>query len=116
MLRNNRFHSFAECLDGCHPSTLKKRDGIYGLLRLTPEWKESSEYGDETQSLLRSRITTMNTVEIAQSCSVNNDMTWQRTFPLGFQDMLEFGFIEALTGRRARRFFMGAEIPDGVLA
>ena len=30
--------------------------------------------------------------------------------------MLEFGFIEALTGRRARRFFMGAEITDGVLA
>ena len=46
----------------------------------------------------------------------NNDMAWQRTFPPGFQDMLEFGFIEALTGRRARRFFMGAEIPDGVLA
>ena len=30
--------------------------------------------------------------------------------------MLEFGLIEALMGRRARRFFMGAEIPDGVLA
>ena len=58
----------------------------------------------------------MNAVENAQSCSVNNDMAWQRTFPPGFQDMLEFGFIEALTGRRARRFFMGAEIPDGVLA
>ncbi len=58
----------------------------------------------------------MNAVENAQSCSVNNDMAWQRIFPPGFQDMLEFGFIEALTGRRARRFFMGAEIPDGVLA
>ena len=58
----------------------------------------------------------MNAVENAQSCSVNNDMGWQKTFPPGFQDMLEFGFIEALTGRRARRFFMGAEIPDGVLA
>ena len=58
----------------------------------------------------------MNAVDNAQSCSVNNDMAWRRTFPPGFQDMLEFGFIEALTGRRARRFFMGAEIPDGVLA
>jgi hypothetical protein len=58
----------------------------------------------------------MNTAENAQSCSVNNDIAWQKTFPPGFQDMLEFSFIEALTGRRARRFFMGAEIPDGVLA
>lgn len=36
--------------------------------------------------------------------------------PPGFQDMLSFGLFEALTGRRSRRFFMGAEIPDGVLA
>jgi hypothetical protein len=34
----------------------------------------------------------------------------------GFQDMLEFGLIEGLLGRRSRRFFMGAEIPDGVFA
>ena len=34
----------------------------------------------------------------------------------GFQDMLAFGLIEALLGRRSRRFFMGAEIPDGVFA
>lgn len=34
--------------------------------------------------------------------------------PPGFKDMLEFGFIEALMGRRARRFYLGAEIPDGV--
>ena len=58
----------------------------------------------------------MNALENAQSCSVNNEIARQRSFPPGFQDMLEFGFIEALTGRRARRFFMGAEIPDGVLA
>jgi hypothetical protein len=39
-------------------------------------------------------------------------------FPLppGFQDMLGFGLVEALLGRRSRRFFLGAEIPDGVLA
>ena len=43
-------------------------------------------------------------------------MTSENSFPPGFQDMLEFGLIEALMGRRARRFFMGAEIPDGVLA
>ena len=36
--------------------------------------------------------------------------------PPGFQDMVEFGLIEALLGRRSRRFFMGAEIPDGVFA
>lgn len=34
--------------------------------------------------------------------------------PQGFQDMVEFGLIEALLGRRSRRFFIGAEIPDGV--
>jgi hypothetical protein len=34
--------------------------------------------------------------------------------PPGFQDMLAFGLVEALLGRRSRRFFMGAEIPDGV--
>ena len=36
--------------------------------------------------------------------------------PAGFQDMLSFPLIEALLGRRSRRFFMGAEIPDGVFA
>ena len=34
--------------------------------------------------------------------------------PPGYQEMLNFGLIEALLGRRSRRFFMGAEIPDGV--
>lgn len=36
--------------------------------------------------------------------------------PPGFQDMASFPLIEAFLGRRSRRFFMGAEIPDGVLA
>jgi hypothetical protein len=36
--------------------------------------------------------------------------------PQGLKDMLAFGLIEALLGRRSRRFFLGAEIPDGVLA
>ncbi|MDW7774040.1 MAG: hypothetical protein SCH71_14230 [Desulfobulbaceae bacterium] len=36
--------------------------------------------------------------------------------PPGFQDMLSFPLMEALLGRRSRRFFMGAEIPDGVFA
>lgn len=36
--------------------------------------------------------------------------------PRGLQEMLSFPLIEALLGRRSRRFFMGAEIPDGVLA
>jgi hypothetical protein len=37
-------------------------------------------------------------------------------FPPGFYDMHKFGLIEALLGRRSRRFFRGAEIPDGVFA
>jgi hypothetical protein len=32
----------------------------------------------------------------------------------GFDEMLRFPLIDALLGRRSRRFFMGAEIPDGV--
>jgi len=36
--------------------------------------------------------------------------------PRGFQDMASFPLVEALLGRRSRRFFMGAEIPDGVFA
>jgi len=39
-----------------------------------------------------------------------------RDFPPGFQDLISFGLIDALLGRRSRRFFMGAEIPDGVFA
>jgi hypothetical protein len=31
-------------------------------------------------------------------------------------ELLRFPLMEALTGRRSRRFCMGAEIPDGVLA
>ncbi|MBD3314489.1 MAG: hypothetical protein GF344_01770 [Chitinivibrionales bacterium] len=36
--------------------------------------------------------------------------------PPGFHDLASFPFIEALLGRRSRRFFAGAEIPDGVFA
>jgi hypothetical protein len=38
------------------------------------------------------------------------------TIPMGFEKMLSFGLVEALLGRRSRRFFLGAEIPDGVFA
>jgi hypothetical protein len=38
------------------------------------------------------------------------------SFPPGFQEVLNFSLIEGLLGRRSRRFFMGAEIPDGVFA
>jgi hypothetical protein len=31
-------------------------------------------------------------------------------------DLLKFPLIEAMAGRRSRRFCLGAEIPDGVLA
>jgi len=40
----------------------------------------------------------------------------EKEFPPGFERMRSFGLVEALLGRRSRRFFMGAEIPDGVLA
>jgi hypothetical protein len=36
--------------------------------------------------------------------------------PSGFDDMLSFPLMDALLGRRSRRFFLGAEIPDGVFA
>ena len=36
--------------------------------------------------------------------------------PAGYKDLMKFPFIEALTGRRSRRFFMGAEIPEGAFA
>lgn len=39
-----------------------------------------------------------------------------KAIPSGFHDMMAFGLIEALLGRRSRRFFIGAEIPDGVFA
>jgi hypothetical protein len=39
-----------------------------------------------------------------------------RVIPPGYEDMMAFDFMEALLGRRSRRFFMGAEIPDGVFA
>ena len=38
----------------------------------------------------------------------------KKKFPPGFEDALDFTLIEALLGRRSRRFFMGGEIPDGV--
>jgi hypothetical protein len=40
----------------------------------------------------------------------------KQSLPPGYKDMVNFGLIEALLGRRSRRFFMGAEIPDGVFA
>lgn len=40
----------------------------------------------------------------------------ESAIPPGFKEMLGFGLVEALLGRRSRRFFMGAEIPDGVFA
>ncbi|MCP3141749.1 hypothetical protein [Pyxidicoccus xibeiensis] len=36
--------------------------------------------------------------------------------PAGFDDVLSFPLLQALLGRRARRFSMGASIPDGPLA
>ncbi|MCG8350553.1 MAG: hypothetical protein MI924_22525 [Chloroflexales bacterium] len=39
-----------------------------------------------------------------------------KTLPPGFHDALEFRLVEALFGRRARRFSRGAVLPDGPLA
>ena len=39
----------------------------------------------------------------------------KKTVPPGVEDVLNFGLVEALLGRRSRRFFLGGEIPDGVL-
>jgi hypothetical protein len=36
--------------------------------------------------------------------------------PRGFREMLSFSLVDALLGRRSRRFFLGAEVPDGVFA
>ena len=36
--------------------------------------------------------------------------------PKDSRKLANFSLIEALLGRRSRRFFLGAEIPDGVLA
>jgi hypothetical protein len=40
----------------------------------------------------------------------------EASLPPGFADMQQFGLVEALLGRRSRRFFRGATIPDGVFA
>jgi hypothetical protein len=38
-----------------------------------------------------------------------------RKYPAGLEDALKFPFVEALFGRRSRRFSLGASIPDGPL-
>ncbi|NLL15203.1 MAG: hypothetical protein GX267_17530 [Fibrobacter sp.] len=40
----------------------------------------------------------------------------QLKIPSGFTDATEFPLFEAIFGRRSRRFFRGAQIPDGVFA
>lgn len=40
----------------------------------------------------------------------------KRNFPAGFERALNFTLIDALLGRRSRRFSLGASIPDGSLA
>lgn len=43
-------------------------------------------------------------------------MNKNQSFPPGFHDLHSFPLITALLGRRSRRFFMGAEIIDGVFS
>jgi hypothetical protein len=40
----------------------------------------------------------------------------ETTIPKGYKELINFRLVDALIGRRSRRFFMGAEIPDGVFA
>lgn len=40
----------------------------------------------------------------------------REALPEGYDEMLRFGLIDALLGRRSRRFFVGAKIPDGVFS
>lgn len=37
-------------------------------------------------------------------------------YPPGLEDAAKFTLMDALYGRRSRRFLVGSEIPDGVLA
>ncbi|GIP21902.1 hypothetical protein [Paenibacillus sp. J22TS3] len=50
----------------------------------------------------------MSTLQNGQENHVNNDLL--------LEDLLNFPLVDALFGRRSRRFFLGAEIPDGQLA
>ena len=43
-------------------------------------------------------------------------LTEKLQIPPGFQNMQAFTLLEALMGRRSRRFFRGAQIADGVFA
>src|SRR5262245_54318140 len=38
------------------------------------------------------------------------------TYPPGFHNLFQFPLIDALLGRRSRRFALGASLPDGPLA
>jgi hypothetical protein len=40
----------------------------------------------------------------------------ENVVPRGYEEMFDFGLIDALLGRRSRRFFLGAHIPDGPFA
>ena len=40
----------------------------------------------------------------------------RKVLPEGFKEISNFGLVDAILGRRSRRFFKGAEIPDGVFA
>jgi hypothetical protein len=48
--------------------------------------------------------------------SVENSLGITKNLNETLNDLLKFPLIETIAGRRARRFCLGAEIPDGVLA
>jgi predicted kinase len=48
--------------------------------------------------------------------SAENSLDISQNLSETLNELLRFTLIDALTGRRSRRFCLGAEIPDGVLS
>jgi len=58
----------------------------------------------------------MTTPETPIQPAAQDDAAQHRREESAMQDLLKFPFVDALFGRRSRRFFRGAEVPDGPLA
>ena len=56
--------------------------------------------------------------EPSRECATHSRKVFMRaeSLPPGFEDLLKVPFVDALFGRRSRRFALGATIPDGPLA
>lgn len=58
----------------------------------------------------------MTTPEISGQIGQGHDEERRLREEAAMEDLLQFPFVDALFGRRSRRFFRGATIPDGPLA